>query len=97
MGVSFFMYVSTVMIVFERSKTEPVSPREWRTVASFMEKRARTTGVNGGSSLGCMKEDSLMNCTSSVGRNTKPRVTARIEKGERWWLQKQASGGLVRN
>lgn len=34
MGVSFFMYVSTVMIVFERSKTEPVSPREWRTVAN---------------------------------------------------------------
>jgi hypothetical protein len=55
MGVSFFMYVSIVMIVIERSKTEPVSPREWRTVASFMEERARKSGVrvNGESSLGC--------------------------------------------
>lgn len=61
-GVSFFMYVSTVMTVFERSRTEPVSPREWRTVASFMEKRARGTSVNGGTCLVCMKEDSLMNC-----------------------------------
>jgi hypothetical protein len=32
-----------------------------------MEKRARTTGVNGGLSLGCMKGDSLMNCTLSAG------------------------------
>ena len=32
------MYMSTVMVVFKRSKTEPVSPRKWRTVASFMEK-----------------------------------------------------------
>ena len=43
MGVP-FVYVSTVMTVFERSKTEPVSPREWRAVASFMEKRGRTAG-----------------------------------------------------
>ena len=30
------MYVSTVMIIFEESKTEPVGSTEWRTVASFM-------------------------------------------------------------
>jgi hypothetical protein len=46
------MYVSTLMIVFEKSRTEPVSPREWRTVASFMEKKAgRTTDVSGGFEL----------------------------------------------
>ena len=48
MGVSFAMYVSTLMIVFEESRTEPVSPMGWRTVASFMKKAGRTTGVSGG-------------------------------------------------
>jgi hypothetical protein len=56
------------MIFFERPKIEPVSPRERRTVASFVEKRARMTSVNGGSILGCMKEDSLVNCTLSVDK-----------------------------
>ena len=36
-----------------------------------------------------------MNCTLSVRRNTKPRMSARKEKGEKEWLQKQASGGLA--
>jgi hypothetical protein len=37
-------------------------------VTGFMEKRARMTSVNIGSVLGCMKEDSLMNCTLSVNK-----------------------------
>lgn len=37
------MYVSTVTIIFEKSRTEQVSLRERRTVASFMGKAGRTT------------------------------------------------------
>ena len=42
------MHVSTVMIIFEKSRTEPVSQREWRTMAKFMGKAGRTTCVSGG-------------------------------------------------
>lgn len=72
MGVSFAMYVSTLLIVFEKSRTEPVSPREWRTVASFMEKAGRVIGVSGGFELELVWMTTyFMNWVLSVGRNTK--------------------------
>ena len=73
-GVSFFVFVSTAMIIFEMSKTESVSPRDSegrfdilpsigltrRKVASFMEKRASRgrPAYTDGQALGCVKEDS---------------------------------------
>ena len=97
MGVSFAIYVSTLLIVFEKSRTEPVSPREWRTVASFMEKAGRVIGVSGGFELELVWMTTyFMNCILSMGRNTKPMQWSWSELRKEW-IRRRARMVLNRN
>jgi hypothetical protein len=92
MGVSFAMYVSTLMIVFEKSRTEPVNPREWRTVASFMKKAGRTAGVSDGFEVELVWMTTyFMNFALSMGRNTKPVQWRELRKE---WLRMTSTSGV---